>query len=180
MIVHQIDVQRKGGLCSRYPVSCIIRMLLREAGLLEPFKTITVLDLTYGEGRFWVTLPQAYIIAFDIRRLKWHRKPQVFYNKPCWKFGDYVTKVDIIVIDPPWGEWRRGWDRRGHYIKFNALGSPQQILQCGLDAMQKLGKPLLYHYKQPLDYQHLAGPIEFYGRSRLAVIKKPSYFGVIF
>ena len=179
--VEQLELQRLGGVCARAPVSCLIRQLLNEAGILQPLRIVRVLGLTYGEGRFWLALPQAFVVGFDIRRVEWVRKPQKFFKKPCWAWRNYVNgfSPDVVVIDPPWAEWRRGWDRRGHYIKYNAVGTPEYILKCGIDAAKALRKPLLYHWKAPLIADHIVGPIEFWGRSRLANMRRPSYFGAV-
>ena len=129
MIISQTDVQRRGGPCSKYPVSCVVRDLLDAAGLLLFGKPLRVIDLTYGQGIWWYALKGKAIVAgFDPARLSWRVRPRCFFNS-----------------------YAQRW-------------------------------PLLYHYKEMLEGEHIAGPVEF--RHFLCIINKrarncSSFFGIL-
>lgn len=181
-ILNQLDVQRRGGICAKYPSACVVRDMLREAELLKPLRPIRVLDLTFGQGVFYAAI-NAIVFAFDIQRLDWVTKPYMFYQKPCWAYRRYLDEigdVDVVVIDPPWAQWDHRGSRRARNYYSEALGRPEDILMCGINAAHDLGKPLLYHWREPLtNYKHIVGPIQFRGRSRYIKQPRPSYYGVI-
>ena len=156
-VVHQKDVQARGGVCSRYPVSCLIKDLLCGAGVAcgPDYRGLKVLDLTFGEGRFWKAfdgLFRPYIVGIDIRKLKWHVRPDMFYRDEAWDWRVHVYRpiwrADLVVADPPWSPYRRGNDRRKHYDMHSMVGTPLGILRAGLAAAKHFRCPLLVHYKE--------------------------------
>ena len=153
MVVSQVEVQRRGGVCARYPSACIVRELLLRAGLLEPFRPVRVLDLTYGRGIFWAALPQALIYGIDIRRLDWVRRPRCFRETTAWAWRRYASEVEsclggspgLVAVDPPWSE--RGSSTRRYYGLDRAVGSVDAILGAALHAATHYGSILLVHLK---------------------------------
>ena len=148
VVVDQRDIQRRGGKCARYPVSCLIHSLLVEAGL-EP-RDLTVLDLTYGQGRFYAAWRPRVLIGADIHVHNWVVMPDLFVKAPAWVAWRKIKKVDmrpdIVVVDPPWVE--RGSSKRRLYGLDLALGTPQIILEAGVKASKELGtRYLLIHFK---------------------------------
>ena len=148
IIVDQRDMQRRGGICAKVPVACMVADLLRSAGLEA--KSLTVFDITYGEGRFWAASRPRVLIGADINMLDWVVKPDVFIPAPAWQSWRIVKKlgiqVDLIVADPPWSD--RGSSKRRHFGLDRALGSPRLILEAATRAARELGaKYLLVHFK---------------------------------
>ena len=76
MVIEQREIQKKGGLCARYPVSCVVRDLIGATNLFKPLIPINILDLTYGEGRFYASFRnKVKVYGFDILRLDHVVKP---------------------------------------------------------------------------------------------------------
>lgn len=179
-IIDQKDIQKSGGICVRYPVSCLIRNLLVKAKLLHPFKTLMVLDLTYGRGTFWAALPQAKVFAFDIRKLDWVRKPHQFFNESCrnWKKRLPDHKFDLICADPPFSPYHIGNnDVRKYYNERDVA----LILYEAIKAAEHYQAPLLLHFLAKLQYHNTVVIAEtwFQGRSRYARMPRPTWFGVL-
>ena len=145
-VIDQRDIQRRGGLCAHFPVSCLIRDMIGEAGI----KPEVVFDTTYGEGRFYGAWRPEVLIGADIRILNWVVTPDFFIKLPVWVSWRSLKKLDIVpdlvVVDPPWGQVtgsRHG--TRPHY--YSALGSPDLILSEGIKAAERLGcRYVLVHY----------------------------------
>ena len=161
----------------KYPVSCLLQRLLVEAGLLQPFRPIRVLDLTFGEGRFWRALPQAIVYGFDVRRLRWHSRPYRFWQESCEKWTRVRDeKFDLVVADPPFSPYKR--EKRGHY---KANGSVALILYEAWKAARYFHAPLLIHFMWkivPPDGEVIA-EAWFQGWSRLTKMPRPTWFGII-
>ena len=181
-VVSQIELQKEGDKCSMFPVSCLIRDMLVEVGILKPFKPIRILDLTFGEGRFWAAIPQAEVWGFDIRKLRWCRKPYVFFNESCenWKKHDVIirNKFDLVVADPPFMAYRCGQERRRHYEDNGDL--PMILNECR-KASEYFDAPLLIHFMWkcvPYGFRVLTERW-FQGYARVLKQPRPSWFGVI-
>ena len=148
VIVDQREIQRLGKGCGKYPVSCVIRNMLVETNVIKPLSSIHVIDLTYGEGRFWALIPNAKVWAFDIRKLRWVRKPFVFINDTAEKWYHYVNRlpkhVDLVVADPPFMPYRRGRERRRHYE--DGSGNIAPILRAAEKAARYYKAKLLVHF----------------------------------
>ena len=179
MIVRQQDIQRRGGVCVRYPVSCLVRTMVQD--VFGEYDFLRILDLTFGEGRFWRAFDRSriYLVGFDIRKLNWHVRPDEFYLQPSWRWSLFLKKYsfDLVVVDPPWAEWHRGWDRRGHYLACNALGWWRQIVFDAAAAAEYFDAYLLIHWKKryiPRGFQVL-NELYFKGRSRLANMDRGKY-----
>jgi predicted RNA methylase len=92
----------------------IVRRLLSYIYVGRP---LSILDLTYGTGRFYRSSKSMIgrIIAVDITKHKWEVEPAAFYQMDCRVFVERVLKgeiglgdVDIVVVDPPWSHEKRG------------------------------------------------------------------------
>jgi len=180
MVINQLDVQRRGGACAKYPVSCVVRDLLSDAGLLKPFERFKVLDLTYGQGIFWYALPQAVVVGFDVKELKHVREPYLFYHDDCGKWWMYLTPLiwsfDLVVADPPWAKY--AFRTRKH---FKGDGEEERILNIGKWVSEVFHAPLLVHYKErwvPEGFE-VVKEVWFQGRHRYSKKPKPTWFGVL-
>ena len=155
IVLDQVEVQRWPGRGP--PTARLVVRLLGWAGLLRPLQPVRVLDLTYGQGVWWLGLPQAVVAAFDARRLEWRRRPRCFIQAPAQHWQHYASEIeeclggsppDLVAVDPPWQQHRRGREPGGrtYYRATAAIGSPEQILQAGAEAAAHWGVPLLVHY----------------------------------
>jgi len=144
-VVDQREIQRMGGRRAKYPTAAVVDMLLR------PLKPYCVLETTYGEGRFYAVFRPPYLIGADVARLEWVVRPDEFHQMPVWALyhalrGGRVAlgrRPDAVVCDPPWGFWQR----RSHYWRSRAYGSPRLILEYSLKVAELVGARLfLLHW----------------------------------
>jgi len=146
----QRDIQAMGGLCVRYPVSYIVCKLLRYYNLRR------ILDVTYGEGRFYMLCGNYLdkLIGCDPVRRDWVVKPNEFYQynvfQLYWKVRDKVLQpynIDVVVIDPPKWNPDYGYHRRE---MFNYLiGTPNLIVEYGFKVAELLNvNNVLVHYRE--------------------------------
>ena len=56
-VIDQREAQKWPG--RGYPTSKMVVYMLREAGLLRPLKPLRVVDMTFGQGIWWMGLQQA-------------------------------------------------------------------------------------------------------------------------
>ena len=152
-LVDQRDVQRRGGACGRAPVSCLIHDILAEAGI-DP-RGLTVLDTTYGEGRFYIAWRPRLLIGVDIQvpRTGWIVKPDIFIPHNIFTIDrllDALPVPDIVVVDPPFGYWQR---HRPHYHLFNYLA--RDIIDKAAGIAREYGVPLLVHYRDIVELDGL-------------------------
>jgi hypothetical protein len=128
---------------------------------------LTVLDLTYGKGRFYRLVRNKIktLIAVDIIKHDWEVKPDVFYNMSCQDFANNVvnnkisiSKPDVIVVDPPWSSEKRGYFPIGIAISnmpYHMYVDSKSIINVAINLSQLLAAPLLYRYKEPLKCDHI-------------------------
>lgn len=159
--IDQRDLQRKGGGIARYPVSYIISLLLQRIVKLK----LNIVDLTYGEGRFWVIPFRQgrieFIVGVDIEVRPWIIKPDIFIPKPLQKVLPVLRKLspfDLLCIDPPFYEKLiRGQEKRKHY--YAAWGRPLYLLKEGYKIAAELNIPyVIAHFNKPMKpdwYDHI-------------------------
>jgi len=148
MVVDQREVQRRGGVCGRIPVACMVADLLLAGGLRA--ERLVVVDATFGEGRFWAAVRPRLLIAVDPAIPGWVTMPDIYIPKPVWQASRVLealsVRADLVAVDPPWIE--RGSSKRRHYGLDRALGSPRLIMEKTIELAEKLGATwLLVHYK---------------------------------
>jgi hypothetical protein len=149
--VDQRDVQRIGGSFAKYPSSYIVCKLLRNYGLKR------VLDVTYGEGRFYrICFPELVVIGADPVKWSWVVKPNQFYQLNVFQLHLMLRDgkirlgpVDVVVVDPP------RWSTDVVYRKrdmFNFLiGTPKLIIEYASKVASLIRSPyLLVHYRELL------------------------------
>jgi len=181
-VVDQRNIQSRGRACVKFPVSCLIRDLLIESGILKPNKELKVLDLTYGEGRFWGAIPEAKVWGFDILKLNWVINPYVFFNESCEKWKNEVKVLnncfDLVVVDPPFMPHNRSPKMRKYY---EDRGNLPLILKEGKEASEYFKAPLLVHFMWkcvPYGF-HVLSEAWFQAFTRYLNKPKPTWFGVL-
>jgi hypothetical protein len=128
---------------------------------------LTILDLTYGKGRFYRKVRHRIkkLIAVDIYRHEWEVKPDMFYLMPCQFFTMEVIEgkiqlpvIDLIVVDPPWNKEKRGppsiqvsITRMPYHMYVNSA----HIIYSGIRLARRLNTLLLYRYKEQLKCNHI-------------------------
>ena len=145
--IDQREIQKRGGKCSKYPVSCLIYNMLSSVGLIP--ESLVVLDVTYGVGNFYRAWHPKVLIGSDVKIWRWEIAPDVFILQPSWNVWWTLLKLnikpDIIVIDPPWSSN----SHRGRTWYNYSFGTPEQILRGGLESAAKLGiRYALIHYNK--------------------------------
>lgn len=187
MIVEQREVQREGGVCAKYPSSCLVRRLLNAVGLLQWGSMLRVLDLSYGEGRFWAALrSKVVVVGFDIAQLRWVVPPRYFVNDSALNWRRYEAMIervlggqpDLVVADPPFSPYDRGWERRRHYRERCSIS---EILTGAEKAAQYYNAPLLIHFSGryiPYGFQVI---VELWWKpwSSLSRIPRPTWWGIL-
>ena len=128
----------------------MLRDVLSEHVSLED---AVVLDVTYGEGRWWGAWRPYMLVGADPFVWEWVVRPDVFIPRDVWGLErvilPYIGLVDVVAVDPPWG--RR--QRRSLY-NYNAAWQRAIIDQAFKIArlLCEDGKEVyvLLHYKEPL------------------------------
>jgi hypothetical protein len=149
--VDQRDIQSRGGDFVKYPSSHMVCSLLRRYGLKK------VLDVTYGEGRFYkLCRYDLEIIAADPMRWQWVVKPNQFHQLNVFQLYLMVRDgklsiepVDVVVVDPPKWSTAVSYNRRDMYNFI--IGTPKLIIEYAAKVAQLLKtRHLLAHYREPL------------------------------
>jgi len=105
--VDQRDIQKRGGRAAKYPVSYLITQLLRSINAHK------ILDLTYGEGRFYAYSKPSFLHGIDIQQLKWIVTPDIFEQKSLFDIYELERTYDVVVVDPPFTPHKH--KKREHY-----------------------------------------------------------------
>jgi hypothetical protein len=167
-VVDQRDIQRMGGLYTRFPSSYIICKLLEMASARR------VLDVTYGAGRFYKLCRKdiELLVASDPVRWEWVVEPDIFYQFTVWQLYDGVRRggivvpsVDVIVCDPPKWNTSVSYNRRSHYNFI--IGTPSLIIDYSVKLASMLNvKHLLLHYNRVPNIGKPRHVIEFHWFAR--------------
>ena len=149
--VDQRDIQSRGGDFNKYPSSYIVCNLLRRYGLRR------VLDVTYGEGRFYKLCRYGVeIIGADPVKRSWVVKPKQFYQLNVFQLhlmlrdGKLsIEPVDAVVVDPP--RWNTGVVYRRRDMFNFIIGTPKLIIEYASKVASLIRSPyLLVHYRELL------------------------------
>ena len=149
--VDQRDIQSRGGDFAKYPSSYIICSLLRKHGLKK------VLDVTYGEGRFYyLCKSELEIIGADPVKRSWVVKPKQFYQLNVFQLhlmlrdGKLsIEPVDAVVVDPP--RWGTDVVYRGRDMFNFIIGTPKLIIEYAARVARLVKtRHLLAHYRELL------------------------------
>jgi len=154
MFVEQVDqreIQKRGGLYVKFPSSYII------CSMLERYNCKSVLDVTYGEGRFYKTCRDniLFLIGSDPKKWSWVVKPDLFYQFNVFylymllskrKFDLPIRRLDIIVVDPPKWIINATYNKREMYNYL--VGTPEAILTTSGKIAKELNtRYILIHYR---------------------------------
>ncbi|RSN73363.1 hypothetical protein [Candidatus Methanodesulfokora washburnensis] len=158
-IVDQRDIQKKTK--ARYPSAVVVAKLLKIANAK------TVLDVTYGRGRFYKWEKPQTLIGVDPKLWKWIVEPDIFYQMTVFRFCREIAEeniklnqVDVVVIDPPAWNYGIRYNKRDEYAYI--IGTPQTIIEQGLKAARLLNsRYLLLHFNKMLDLGEKVYIIQF-------------------
>ncbi len=148
-VVKLTEIQKKGKPYCFFPTSYAVKEFLVDF-LGFPIDAL-VLDLTYGEGRFWY-FTKFKVFGMDIRRLKWVYEPLVFVRDSLtniWKYPYLLSQdYDLIVVDPPFSRYKH---RRYFYKVIGNDDYPLELIRFAYQLARFLKKPLFVHYKEPIE-----------------------------
>jgi hypothetical protein len=145
--VDQRDIQRRGGHYSKYPTSHVVCSLLKQHGLKR------VLDVTYGQGRFYYLCRNSVeVIAVDPVKWDWVVYPKAFYKMNVYQLYSLVRdgklvmpSADAVVVDPP--RWYVTTYKRDMYNYL--IGTPMLIIEyASKTAVAINAGHLLVHYRE--------------------------------
>jgi len=149
--VDQRDIQKRGGDYAKYPSSYVV------CSLLKKYNITRILDVTYGEGRFYkLCRSDLRITGSDPVRRDWVVKPDSFIQADIFHLYRLAsaeqftaTDLDAIVVDPP--KWTRNARYKVHDMLNYIIGTPELIIEYALKIAQLIHAPyMLVHYKRVL------------------------------
>jgi len=158
MIVEHIDqreVQRMGGLYTKFPSSFVVCNLLNHVS--------KIFDVTFGEGRFYKLCRDVLdvLAASDVKRWNWIVKPDLFYqfnvfylyNLLCREKNKFpIRKIDVVVVDPP--KWKKSNYNRRKMYNF-LIGTPETIIEYAGKIAKLMNSPyLVVHYDEVLNIEN--------------------------
>jgi len=122
------------------------------ADMLQSISAKWVLDCTYGVGRFYKFYRPKILVGIDPHIYpddQYIVKPDILIPRPVWSAKKILEalnmKFDVAVVDPPFRERPRGYDKRLYY--YNLFGSPELIIEKSFELAKNLGIPhLLLHF----------------------------------
>jgi len=147
--IHQHELQRRGGKCVRFPVSCLIKDMLQQVfGSLQ----LRILDVTYGQGRFWVAFRKhiKLLVGADPYMWEWKTVPDLFINTTVWRLWELLDELirysfDIVVVDPPFSTHHYNQRTRPMFNKI--IGTPFIIIREAIRLAEQLFcKHVLIHW----------------------------------
>jgi len=149
VVIDQRDIQRKGGLCAKYPSSYVVCELLKRFGIKR------VLDVTFGRGRFYKLCRRdvELLVASDPAKWPWLTVPDAFYQATVWQLYNAIKagslsidSIDCVVVDPP--RWSGAeYKRRGEYNFL--IGSPRLIIEYATKVARIVGSTyMLLHFNK--------------------------------
>uniref|UniRef100_A0A7J2U157 SAM-dependent methyltransferase n=1 Tax=Ignisphaera aggregans TaxID=334771 RepID=A0A7J2U157_9CREN len=153
--IDQRSVQRYGGDFARFPSSYVVCKLLRQYSIRK------VLDVTYGEGRFYyLCRNELEIIAAD--PVKWNCivKPRQFLQLNVFQLylmlrdGKIeLPHVDALVVDPP--KWTTNVSYRKRDMYNFIIGTPKLIIEYASKIASLLKTQyLLAHYREVIQLEN--------------------------
>jgi len=175
-LIDQRDIQRKTRC--RYPSAVVVSKLLQRAN------ASTVVDTTFGKGRFYSYLKPDKLIGVDPIRWEWIIKPDVFHQMTVFRFCREIEEgkisydsVDVVVVDPPaWNDGIR-YNRRDEYSYI--IGTAKMIIDYSLKAARLLrSRYLLLHFNRVPDIAEIDYVVQFRWFSRYLYTenKNSSYY----
>ena len=154
-VIDQRAIQRCGGDFARFPSSYVVCKLLRQHSIRR------ILDVTYGEGRFYYLCKnELEIIAADPVKRNWVVKPGQFLQLNVFQLYMLLrdkrlqlSNVDVVVVDPPKWSTSVSYNRRDVYNFI--IGTPRLIIEYATKVAGLLRAPyLLIHYREAIQLEN--------------------------
>jgi len=147
--IDQREIQRIGGRVAKYPTSYVVVSMLERYGLYR-----NVLDVTYGQGRFYYWRRPKLLVGVDPKVWDWVVEPDIFIPRTVWGAKRVLkalgVQFDVIVCDPP------AWNPNTHYNRRDLysyiIGSADMIVEKAVELARELGiKYMLLHFNKLID-----------------------------
>jgi len=148
-VIDQRTIQKRGGDFTRYPSSYIVCKFLRQHNIRK------ILDVTYGEGRFYYLCKnELEIIAADPMKWNWVVKPKQFLQLNVFQLylmlrdrKIELPHVDALVVDPP--KWTTNVSYRKRDMFNFIIGTPKLVIEYASKIASLLKTLyLLIHYRE--------------------------------
>ena len=152
--VDQREIQKRGGYYATYPSSYVV------CSLLKRYNMTRVLDVTFGEGRFYKLCYYGIrIIGVDPVKRDWKVSPSSFIQMNVFQLYNAVSTkqlildgFDVVVVDPP--KWTRGVKYKKRDMFNYIIGTPELIIEYASKTAELLAIPyILVHYKRTINLQ---------------------------
>jgi len=159
VVADQHEIQRLGGRAAAYPTSYIVYSILSRHNLFN-----SVLDVTYGRGRFYAYAKPKLLVGADPKVWEWVVAPDIFIPKPVWALKPVLEKIgarfDVVVCDPP--QWKSGVHYHGRDEYSYVVGSVKLIIEHAFRLAKDLGvKYVLLHFDRLIDGYRVAEDVQF-------------------
>jgi hypothetical protein len=109
--------------------------------LLKETGAKAVLDLTFGPGRMWQRCRPDFLFAVDVARREWKVEPDAFVLADM-RVLSIMRRFDVVVFDPPFPWWRRGWERR----EYAFYGDPLSLVRSMWEALPAVVRQVRPHF----------------------------------
>jgi len=154
-VIDQRTIQKRGGDFARYPSSYVVCKFLRQHNIRK------ILDVTYGEGRFYyLCRHELEIIAADPVKWNWIVKPKQFLQLNVFQLylmlrdGKIeLPHVDALVVDPP--KWTTNVSYRKRDMYNFIIGTPKLVIEYASKIASLLKtRHLLAHYREVIQLEN--------------------------
>lgn len=147
--IDQREIQRLGGKAAECPSSYVVVTMLERNNLFN-----RVLDVTYGEGRFYCYRKPKLLVGADPYVQEWTVKPDMFIPRPVWSLFSILKDVnigfDVLVCDPP--QWNEGVCYHKRKVYSLVVGDAKLIINESIKLAKQLGiEHMLLHWNKVLD-----------------------------
>jgi len=152
--VDQREIQKRGGYYATYPSSYIV------CSLLKKYDMARILDVTFGEGRFYKLCYHGIMITgVDPVKRDWKVSPSSFIQMNVFQLYNAISTrqlaldgFDVVVVDPP--KWTKGVKYKKQDMFNYIIGTPELIIEYASKTAGLLMVPyILVHYKRTINLQ---------------------------
>jgi hypothetical protein len=152
--VDQREIQKRGGYYAVYPSSYIV------CSLLKKYNMARILDVTFGEGRFYKLCYYGIrITGVDPVKRDWKVSPNSFIQMNVFQLYNAISTkqltlngFDVVVVDPP--KWTKSTKYKKREMFNYIIGTPELIIEYASKIAGLLMVPyILVHHKRIINLQ---------------------------